>query len=130
MLRPLARAPVAARSSVQNMARLHVKAAARPTALTQATRPLAMSVFGQKTALIRSYADAAPGTTRSAAKEEKYAKEKLVVDAQHVNSSSTIGAPLSMSSEGHQEEDADMMAGIRHDVVCHEHLPMHYPVHG
>ncbi|KAB8337288.1 hypothetical protein FH972_021589 [Carpinus fangiana] len=113
MLRPLAKAPAAARPA-QNLARFYVNAAVRPSAASKAAKPLALSAFRQNTALTRFYADGAPVLTRNTALEKKLGAEKLSVDTEHVTASSGVGSPVAFGEK--PEEDTDMMAGIRHDV--------------
>lgn len=80
--------------------------------------PLALTAFrGSNTALVRSYADAVPGTVGDKAKEKKLAQEPLESSPQFVSSESSTHPVFSEVGKQNTEDDTDMMAGIRHDFV-------------
>lgn len=111
-MRPLARGPASIASRpTANITRYYMNAASRPSA--QAVKPLALTAYRNNTALVRRYA--APGTIRDPSKEVEFAGKTLAVDTEGVTSTSSTN-PVLVGGQG--EEDIDMMAGIRHDVVC------------
>lgn len=82
------------------------------------TQVLALAAYLPKTSLIRSYAStAAPGTTRNPDKEAQYAAKKLTAQPETVSASSSSHPINSELGQQQEEEDVDMMAGIRHDLV-------------
>lgn len=77
------------------------------------TESLALAAYRPKMSLMRTYASAAyPGTTQSLEKEQQFAQKKIDDHPERLSSNADIKA-------GEQEEDVDMMAGIRHDMVKH-----------
>jgi len=68
------------------------------------------------TSLVRSYATI-PGVTRDSDKEHEIAQGKLAADPGLVSSSSSTHAVFSEVGTEAKEEDVDMMAGIRSDLV-------------
>lgn len=83
-------------------------------------QPLALTAFrGANTAVVRSYASTVPGTTKLSSKEEKkLAQEPLEASPQFVSAESSVHPVFSEVATKDPEDDTDMMAGIRHDVVC------------
>lgn len=81
--------------------------------------PTSLFPYCRNLDLVRSYATgaAAPGTFQRADKEAKFGQEKLRVDPENVTSSSSTMSIFGPDQEQKDEEDVDMMAGIRHDLV-------------
>lgn len=81
--------------------------------------PTSLSLYRRNLDLVRSYATgtAAPGTFQRLDKEAKFAQEKLRVDPENVTSSSSTMSIVGPDKDQKDEEDVDMMAGVRHDIV-------------
>ncbi|KAI9651588.1 MAG: hypothetical protein M1831_000599 [Alyxoria varia] len=90
-------------------------------------KPLALTAFTQKTALARRYASdapptphpmAAPGTYQRLDKEAHFRSKKWEVDPEGVTSTSSTIPIFSGSSKPSpdDEEDVDMLAGIKSDI--------------
>jgi len=80
--------------------------------------PLAPTAFrGANTAIVRSYASVTPGTTPNQEKEKKLAQEPLTSSPQFVSADSSTHPVFSEVGGKEAEDDTDMMAGIRHDMV-------------
>ncbi len=84
--------------------------------MSKPVRPLALTAYRSNTALIRSYA-ALPGTTRNPEKEQKFLQGKLQPDPDAVTTQSSIHPIIGEVGEQEQEQDVDMMSGVRHDIV-------------
>ena len=80
-------------------------------------KPLALSTFRQPTSLIRHASSGAPGTFQRPEKEEKFATEELKPEPGIVSTTSSTHPVLGEVGQKDQEEDVDMMAGMRHDIV-------------
>jgi len=82
-------------------------------------QPLALTAFrGANTALVRNYASSVvPGSTQDIGKEKKLAEEPLASSPQFVSSDSSTHPVFSEHGTKQQEDDVDMMAGIKHDLV-------------
>jgi len=79
---------------------------------------LALTAFrGANTAIVRSYASVTPGTTQNVEKEKKLAQEPLASSPQFVSAESSTHPVFSEVGTKEAEDDTDMMAGIRHDMV-------------
>jgi len=92
-------------------------AAFKNAGLVKRTESLAMSAYRPTvTSLVRSYATI-PGVTRDSNKEHEVAQGKLAADPALVSSSSSTHAVFSEVGTEAKEEDVDMMAGIRSDLV-------------
>jgi len=83
------------------------------TALERA-KPLALSAYRPQTAVIRSYTGAAPGTSQSLELEAKYRREFKMEPETALRSSGSAGEV----DVEQNEDDVDMMAGMRHDLVA------------
>ncbi len=94
------------------------------TALERA-KPLALSAYRPQIAVIRSYTGAAPGTSQSLENEAKYRAMFKMEPETALRSSGSAGE---VDAE-QKEEDVDMMAGMRHDLVSFPHSPLSYHSH-
>lgn len=72
------------------------------------------------TSLVRSYASVTPGVTRSAQEEKDLAQGKLVASPELVSAGSSTHPVFGEIGGKEKEEDVDMMAGIKHDMVSRE----------
>lgn len=83
------------------------------------TESLALSAYRPiSTSLVRSYASAS--LSRNVEREKELQQQKLGADPELVSSSSSTHALNSELGAEDKEEDVDMMAGIRHDMVSAE----------
>ena len=129
MLRPLSKSVPLNSRPCHQLASRYLSSFAQPgRQLSHQVKPLALTTFTQKTALVRRYASnspptphpmAAPGTYQRLDKEAHFRNKKWEVDPEGVTStSSTIsvfGGPSKPSPA--DEEDVDMLAGIKSDIV-------------
>lgn len=116
LLRPLAHNKTLPSHVSQQLARFTSKPLGKQTSVF--AKPLALQAYRPNTALIRSYASATSGTTRQPDKENAYRHETLAAAPGAVSASSTIHPVFSEVGSQSKEDETDMMAGIRHDVVC------------
>ena len=117
LLRPLTKTPTPSLRLVHNAALRQTTAVlAKNTVVPRSVKPLALAAYRSNTALIRSYA-AVPGTTRNPQKEQVFLQGKLQPDPDAVTTMSSIHPVLGEVGEGQEEQDTDMMAGVRHDIV-------------
>ena len=84
--------------------------------------PLSLTAYRRDLELVRRYATKpgyTPGTYQRPDKEAAFGKERLKVDPDHVTTSSSTTALFGPDDEGKakEEDNVDMMAGIRHDIV-------------
>lgn len=123
-LRPLAKSLATAPRQAQSITRLSNKAIFHHAAKSEPrTKVLSLCAYRNNTALVRSYASgAAPGTTRNPELEESAKRRPMQAAPESVSYSSTIHPAFSEVGEKEKEDDTDMMAGIRHDIVCSKHL--------
>ena len=80
------------------------------------TESLAISAYRPiTTSLVRSYASAS--VVRNVEREKELQQMKLGSDAELVSSTSSTHGVFTEVGAEQKEEDVDMMAGIRHDMV-------------
>lgn len=117
LLRPFTNPTTARARFVHNLAQRSVFG--QNSIVGKKFEPLALTAFrGANTALVRSYASGAvPGTTQDLEKEKKLANALLDSSPQFVSDESTTYPVKSEDAAKQQEDDTDMMAGIRHDMV-------------
>ena len=89
----------------------------RENLLSRQSNPLALSTFRQPTSLIRYASGRVPGTTQRPDKEAQFAAQQLPADPEVVSTSSSTHPILGEVGAEEKEEDVDMMAGLRHDLV-------------
>lgn len=118
-LRPLASNLATAPRQAQSITRLNSRAIFHHAAKSEPrTKVLSLCAYRNNTALIRSYASgAAPGTTRNEELEQSAKRRPIQAAPETVSSSSSIHPAFSEVGEKDKEDDTDMMAGIRHDIV-------------
>jgi len=86
------------------------KSTLNPASFGKRSDILALTAYAPKTSLIRSYASKAEAALQSA---------KLTPHPEAVNETgSTQGIKTEMVNKQNDDDDVDMMAGIRHDMVC------------
>jgi hypothetical protein len=74
----------------------------------------------QSAVLRRCYADKIPEGQKQA--ESRYAKEEIKPTPETVTSSSTMHPIFTEVGAETQQKDVDMMAGVKHDVVCNRQV--------
>lgn len=88
--------------------------------LTRQVKPLALSVYRRNLSLTHRHASAvaaAPGTTRDTELEARLQKQLINATPELVSTSSSVHPVLEEVGTEQKEDDTDMMAGLRHDVV-------------
>lgn len=121
VLRPLAKGRISATCVSQPFVGLNTRTIINQAAKIE-PKPsiLSMTPYRRSTALIRSYASGAvPGVTRRADKEDKFRHGQVEPNPEAVSATSSIHPAFSgeVGLEEEKEQDTDMMAGIRHDMV-------------
>lgn len=87
--------------------------------LLQHRQALAVAPCNRNLSLVRNYTAVpiAPGTTRDTGLEARLQKETLQPDPKLVSLTSSVHPVTEEVGKEQKEDDTDMMAGIRHDVV-------------
>lgn len=117
-LRPLAQGLTSTPRSAHSITRFNTKATFNDVSKFEA-KILSLTAHRQNTALVRSYATgaAAPGTFRRAEKEEQFKSQPVEARPDLVSTSSSTHPAFSEIGTEDKEEETDMMAGVKHDLV-------------
>ena len=102
--------------------RLHARCASSRQFLGSVSRPvsskLAISLYKPaSTALLRYASTTAPGDNIDFKREEKFGEKVMKAHPEIVSSESSVHPITHEVATPDQEEDVDMMAGIRQDIV-------------
>lgn len=117
-LRPLAQGFTSSHRFAHSVTRFNTKATFKHATKFEA-KVLSLTAYRQNTALVRSYAtDAAlPGTYRRPEKEEQFKSQPVEARPDLVSTTSSTHPAFSEVGTEDKEEETDMMAGVKHDLV-------------